>query len=795
MKPEQKDKDLSKKMRWSAALLLAGFLLGSLLPSLKWRVQAAPRKAAALDVVINEVAWMGTDASSADEWIELYNPTSSDIDLSNWKLTDNGDINITLSGTIQAGGYYLLERASDTTISDIVADYIYSGVLHDTVEILELWDNSGSPNLIDTANIGGSAWYAGNNGPKASMERISAIADSSTIWADNNGVTVNGQDASSNPLRGTPKRQNSVSYFPLDVIINEVAWAGTVASSDDEWVELYNPNSWPIKLNNWRLVAESGHLDIILSGTIAGNGYFLLERAHDNVVVLSTINGQIYTLGALSDGGEKLRLRAPNGAIIDTANSNGGAWPKGRLSPASSMERMSTAADADNNWVTYDLPTFGNFNITHPKDAAGNYIYGSPGQVNWGYSNPYTATPVATFTPTPTTSLEVIINEVGWGGTESSNAHEWIELHNPGSQPVDLGAGWKLISTNNALNIALTGIIPAGGYFILERITDDVIKNYPADQLFVGSLSNFGAVLRLLAPGGGIVDTANKYSGDWPAGSGSPDYRSMERSGVVADGSSAWFTFDGAASSYTDYEDNPINGSPGEPNWAINVTATPSPIPTRTPIPPTRTPTPYPFQSVVLNEVLPRAGHDWNGDGVVDVNDEYIEIINRGESPINLLNWKLDDEYNRGSDPYRIPSITLQSGGRIAIFGYTSQISLSDGGDTVRLLKSNNQIADVVTYTVIKVADQSWCRFPENGFWNPNCFPTPDEENKLRGSYEGEPQDPVRFACLAPDTVPESISLIECGLLGMSIRDENYWDQDRSVLWLTGQNKRSTWFR
>ena len=29
------------------------------------------------DVVINEVAWMGTDASTADEFIELYNNTNS----------------------------------------------------------------------------------------------------------------------------------------------------------------------------------------------------------------------------------------------------------------------------------------------------------------------------------------------------------------------------------------------------------------------------------------------------------------------------------------------------------------------------------------------------------------------------------------------------------------------------------------------------------------------------------------------------------------------------------------------
>ena len=38
------------------------------------------------DVVINEVGWMGTAASSADEWIELYNTTDHPITLTNWRL-------------------------------------------------------------------------------------------------------------------------------------------------------------------------------------------------------------------------------------------------------------------------------------------------------------------------------------------------------------------------------------------------------------------------------------------------------------------------------------------------------------------------------------------------------------------------------------------------------------------------------------------------------------------------------------------------------------------------------------
>jgi putative spermidine/putrescine transport system permease protein len=82
-------------------------------------------------VLINEVAWGGTEASAAGEWIELFNTTTADIDLTGWTLADGNDIQIDLAGTIPAGGYFLLERGDDTTIADIPANQIYSGALRD----------------------------------------------------------------------------------------------------------------------------------------------------------------------------------------------------------------------------------------------------------------------------------------------------------------------------------------------------------------------------------------------------------------------------------------------------------------------------------------------------------------------------------------------------------------------------------------------------------------------------------------------------------------------------------------
>ncbi|NCP04703.1 MAG: lamin tail domain-containing protein, partial [Deltaproteobacteria bacterium] len=46
----------------------------------------SPTRTSLKTVVITEVAWMGTSASSSDEWIELYNTTNARVNLDGWRL-------------------------------------------------------------------------------------------------------------------------------------------------------------------------------------------------------------------------------------------------------------------------------------------------------------------------------------------------------------------------------------------------------------------------------------------------------------------------------------------------------------------------------------------------------------------------------------------------------------------------------------------------------------------------------------------------------------------------------------
>ncbi len=243
-------------------------------------------------MVINEVAWGGTAASASDEWIELFNTTSSAITLTGWTFSDGGDIAITLNGTIPANGYFLLERTSDSAISNITADQIYTGGLSNSGESLTLRDPAS--NIIDTANGDGGAWSAGSASPSYfSMERKNPLSsDTDTNWGSNDGVTRNGADASGDPINGTPKQPNTATLaltatptptktntptltptatktntptltptptatIPVaNLLIVEVLYDGTQTDEGDEFVEIYNPTAATVDLSYYKIGDE-----------------------------------------------------------------------------------------------------------------------------------------------------------------------------------------------------------------------------------------------------------------------------------------------------------------------------------------------------------------------------------------------------------------------------------------------------------------------------------------------------------------------------------------------------------
>lgn len=165
----------------------------------------------------------------------------------------------------------------------------------------------------------------------------------------------------------------------LTVVINEIAWAGSVDSSSDEWIELYNNSDQKIDLNGWSINDDKGDSTYKLEGTIEPKGYYVAER-NENAISPKPDSMVIGSL-SLANTGDSLELTDGAGLVVDTVNDLGKDWPAGDSSTKGTMERKDSAKSADDNWVT------GTGVGSSAVASKGSKILGTPGLANSALQN------------------------------------------------------------------------------------------------------------------------------------------------------------------------------------------------------------------------------------------------------------------------------------------------------------------------------------------------------------------------------------------------------------------------
>ena len=126
------------------------------------------------EVSVTEVAWMGTTTSQYEEWVELHNNGSDDVSLTGWKLFKTGGTALfSPTGTISAGSYYLICRATTTLTDPLGGTCNEKGTfggsgLNNTNDQLILKDSSGAVKESIDASGG---WPAGDASTKQTMQK------------------------------------------------------------------------------------------------------------------------------------------------------------------------------------------------------------------------------------------------------------------------------------------------------------------------------------------------------------------------------------------------------------------------------------------------------------------------------------------------------------------------------------------------------------------------------------------------------------------------------------------------
>ncbi len=161
------------------------------------------------NIVISEIAWMGTDANSNDEWFEICNVDEIDIDVSDWYVSLGNKIIIISSLLLSKGDCLVFERTNQTTISGYDMSFIYTGSMNNKGEHIILY--SSLDTIMDEIDAS-SGWFAGDNDTKDTLIRINPaiFGNDANNWCSFSSCpeaslrgTQSGLDADGNEILGS----------------------------------------------------------------------------------------------------------------------------------------------------------------------------------------------------------------------------------------------------------------------------------------------------------------------------------------------------------------------------------------------------------------------------------------------------------------------------------------------------------------------------------------------------------------------------------------------------------------
>jgi cytosine/adenosine deaminase-related metal-dependent hydrolase len=334
------------------------------------------QETSARQVVLNEIAWMGTLTSANDEWMELRNNTPNAISLAGWTLrAADGTPSVILSGTIPAGGYFLLERTDDNSVPGVAADQIYTGALGNAGELLSLRDNTSA--LQDAV----SAWYAGNNTTKETMQRVDPTlpGDQASNWTNGpvGGTPMNSGGSGSGctaPTRTVACQPGPPFQFRAGgpVVINELMInPSVVGDASGEYVELYNSGPSPMDLAGWTLSDDDFDAYTIPGGgpvVIQPGGYLVIAAQADPGLNGGFVADLVWSHFNLSNDGDEVVLVDLSGVEQDRLVYAGSPFTD---TVGKSLERISPR-----------LPTSDALSWAAARSSFGLGDAGTPGAVN-----------------------------------------------------------------------------------------------------------------------------------------------------------------------------------------------------------------------------------------------------------------------------------------------------------------------------------------------------------------------------------------------------------------------------
>ena len=424
-------------------------------------------------VVIDEVLWAGSDTSSSDEWIELLNASTNEVDLSGWKVQYLNSAGLFATfftfeqGSVLNAGEHCIVAHYSASASRLVDEPCWiapSITLSNTKLLLKLVDAEGV--VIDTVGDGTSPFAGANptNGidPKASMERIDFFSSGTNRSNWRTAILSIGFDAGA-LVRGTPGVSSDVNpqssgSSSSSSLISSASSVSSVSSSSSSpslssSATSSSTESSSITSSETTLCVDEFVPEIVVqSGELRGVGS-------------TTLNLQVIAAEGVLHSSYVCSWNYGDGYTSDSCNPPPHAFKQVGLFPVTARVRNACSEHKETSIVVEVLPD----GTSVQSSSTSNTLYdSSPLYFSGAMPNPEGA----------------------------DTGHEWVEIRNPNDRSVSL-EGWSLsIGLNVRKVYKLTGSISPHSIQRVQSIESVFqLTNSEGKVRLIDSLANERSIL------------------------------------------------------------------------------------------------------------------------------------------------------------------------------------------------------------------------------------------------------------------------------------------------------------
>lgn len=693
------------------------------------------------ELIITEVMYDLPGSDDGREWVEIYNPSNSPVSIimsgsGSWRFNDSQPHLLRLvQGDPVIPAQDLIVIAVSSTIF-LQEHQSFSGTL-----LTSSFSLSNNGATIGLSSDGGQTWLTqltyerswGGAGNGKSLEKIDPLGlDDMTNWHDANfdGGTPGQLPTTSPP----PTNQPPVANAGLDQqgLINQ-----PISFNGDQSVD---PNGDTLTFN-WNFGDGISADGVAVTHGYSQSGIFTvtltvsdgqLSSSDTAIVTINDNNGEQENRSPVADAGPD-----QSGIVGQLFTFDGsGSWDE-------DSDPLTFLWLLDNNVITSGSAATYNFNTAGVYEIV---LEVNDGQVTTTDSLQVTVNSISQggggYQPPPE-SPKIIINELLPNPIGDDQEGEFIELHNLGFSTVNL-QGWVLQDDSaRQYKIDISDFdeltIQPGGWFVIPRIKSEVTLNNTNDEL------------RLFRPDQTLADVvgysqsqegmswSRQNNNEWRWATPSPgaiNVSPVNRSPkavikVITPSASRMvdqsISFDGQSSTDPDgdaltfswdFGDQTISaesqpthiyeqtgrflvklmvidssGLNAVATTTISVTSTTSDLSLNKNISSSRVlgaTSSSDISQLLISEFLPNPQGD-------DIN-EWIELFNDSEAPVDLAGFILDDAAD-GSLPFTFSTSTIiQPKQYLTLNRGLTKLSLNNDQDEVRLLTSAGQVVDQVAY-------------------------------------------------------------------------------------------------